>query len=86
MPYMSGHEACTPPPLPGAPRPPPCPPTSPRPPPSLKVVREWEGVGIWPDATPPRGLVELFFNLGLGTIELHWFDLPFLSGDSATKH
>ena len=23
------------------------------PPPTLKVVREWEGVGVWPDATPP---------------------------------
>ena len=23
------------------------------PPPALKVVREWEGVGVWPVATPP---------------------------------
>ena len=27
-----------------------CPP----PPPTLKVVREWEGVGVWPDTTPPH--------------------------------
>ena len=34
------------------PPPPPPPPTQP-PPPALKVVREWEGVGVWPVATAP---------------------------------
>ena len=34
-----------PPPLLGCPRHPP--------PPPVKVVREWEGVGVWPDAAPP---------------------------------
>ena len=45
MPYLSGYEACPPPPFLAAPPPPP--------PPTLKVVREWEGVSVWPDATPP---------------------------------
>ena len=52
MPYMSGYEACPPSPLLAAPDPPPHP-APPPPPPTLKVVREWEGVGVWPDATPP---------------------------------
>ena len=42
MPCLSGYEACPPPP----PRPSP-------PPPALKVVREWEGIGVWPDAMAP---------------------------------
>ena len=31
----------------------PPPQTQPPPPPALKMVREWEGVGVWPVATPP---------------------------------
>ena len=38
-----------PPPLLGSPPPPP----DPAPPPALKMVREWEGVGVWPVATAP---------------------------------
>ena len=34
---------------------------APPPPPSLKVAGKWEGVGIWPVATPP-----LWFRLVLG--------------------
>ena len=32
----------------------------PSPSPTLKVVQEWEGVGVWADATPPppRGWIE----------------------------
>ena len=36
------------------PPPPPRPSPPPPPPPALKVVREWEGVGVWPVATAPR--------------------------------
>ena len=49
MPCLSGYEA-SPPPSWQPPSPPPRP--SP-PPPALKMVREWEGVGVWPVATPP---------------------------------
>ena len=31
--------------------------TSPRDPPSMTVVRKWEGVGVWPVATPPPPVV-----------------------------
>ena len=50
MPCLSGYEAS--PPLLGSPPPPPPPRPSP-PPPPLKMVREWEGVGVWPVATAP---------------------------------
>ena len=50
MPCMLGSRA-PPPAFVVAPRPPP-PPTRPPHPPTLKVVREWEGVGVWPNATP----------------------------------
>ena len=40
-------------PLPPPPRPSPAPPPPPPPPPALKMVREWEGVGVWPVATAP---------------------------------
>ena len=50
MPCLSGYEA-SPPPLLGSPPPPPDP--APPPPPALKMVREWEGVGVWPVATAP---------------------------------
>ena len=57
MPYLSGYEACPPPPFLAAPLPPPLPPPKPSPPPpALKVVREWEGVGVWPVATAPPWL------------------------------
>ena len=46
MPCLSGYEA--PPPLLGSPPPPPQ-----THPPPLKMVREWEGVGVWPVATAP---------------------------------
>ena len=41
------------PPFMAAPPPPTKPPPAPHPPPALKVVREWEGVGVWPVATAP---------------------------------
>ena len=50
MPCLSGYEA-SPPPFLAAPLRPPRP--SPPPPPALKMVREWEGVGVWPVATAP---------------------------------
>ena len=52
MRYLSGYEACPPPPHLGSP---PYTPPNPTPAPAaaLKVVREWEGVGVWPVATPP---------------------------------
>ena len=53
MPCLSGYEAC-PPPLSWHPPPDPAPPPpQTHPPPALKVVREWERVGVWPDATAP---------------------------------
>ena len=54
MPCLSGYEA-SPPPLLGSPPPPPPRPSPPPPPPppALKMVREWEGVGVWPVATAP---------------------------------
>ena len=42
MPYLSGMKPPPPPPFLAAP-----------PPPAVKLVREWEGVGVWPVATPP---------------------------------
>ena len=51
MPYLSGYEA--PPPVSWPPPFAPPPPPDPAPIPALKVVREWEGVGVWPVATPP---------------------------------
>ena len=50
MPCLSGYEA--PPPLFGSP-PPPLQTQPPPPPPAVKMVREWEGVGVWPVATAP---------------------------------
>ena len=42
------------PPSPSAgPRPPPEPAPPPLPPPALKLAGKWEGVGVWPVATPP---------------------------------
>ena len=52
MPCLSGYEA-SPLPLLGSLPPPPPDPAPPPPPPALKMVREWEGVGVWPVATPP---------------------------------
>ena len=44
-----------PPPLQPAPDPPPrpSPPPPPSSPPALKLAGKWEGVGVWPDGTPP---------------------------------
>ena len=63
MPCLSGYEASPPPswqPPPPDPAPPPPPPP---PPPALKMVREWEGVGVWPVATAPPWVVVLFLDL-----------------------
>ena len=41
------------------------------PPPTLKVVREWEGVGVWPDATPPLWRVLCTIFILRHNIEIH---------------
>ena len=52
MPCLSGYEASPPPSW----QPPSPPPHTQPPPPALKMVREWEGVGVWPVATTPPWL------------------------------